>query len=391
MTAWRGIIDRLENIGGGSLEVTDGSNTVTGVTQITFSGGTVGGTSPDATVTITGSGVTSFTGDGTIFNNSGSTGAVTATLTNTPTGTGAVVLATGPTLSNPIVGTQAVGNSTGRAASTSFVGTAIANAIAGVNPAIAVQAATIQASDTSGFTYSNGVSGVGATLTGTVNTAVTIDGYTFTATGQRLLVKNDTQSANPGAYNGVYTLTQLQTGILAPIFTRATDYNQPSDINNTGAIPVVSGTVNTTTSWLLTSQVTTVGTNPLTYTEFSINPTTVVDTVSVQTIGGTKTFTNPINANIIANISTKTGNYTAVAADDTLLCNAAGGAFTITLPTAVGVSGTDYTVKKIDTSINVVTIATTSSQTIDLNSTFPLTNFGISVTMKSDGANWWVV
>lgn len=138
---------------------------------------------------------------------------------------------------------------------------------AGINPAVAVQAATTAAGNTSGFTYNNGVSGIGATFTGSVNTAVTIDGYTFTALGQRLLVKNDTQSPS-GAFNGVYYVTQVQTAILAPILTRALDYDQPSDINNTGVIPVINGTVNGTTLWALTSQVNTVGTDPLTFAKF---------------------------------------------------------------------------------------------------------------------------
>ncbi len=147
--------------------------------------------------------------------------------------------------------------------------------ISGVNPAVAVQAATTQASNTSGLTYNNGASGIGATLTGTANTAITWDGYTFTAIGQRGLVKNDTQSPS-GAYNGVYYVTQIQTALLPPILTRALDYDMPSDINNTGAIPVVNGTVNALTSWLLTSSVTTVGTDPLTYTQFSANPSNYV-------------------------------------------------------------------------------------------------------------------
>jgi hypothetical protein len=49
--------------GGGSLKLTDGTNTVTGVTQITVSGATVGGTSPNATLTITGGGVPSTIND----------------------------------------------------------------------------------------------------------------------------------------------------------------------------------------------------------------------------------------------------------------------------------------------------------------------------------------
>lgn len=180
------------------------------------------------------------------------------------------------TLPNGTVATtQSAGDSTTKVATDAFVTTAIANAIAGVNPAIAVQAATTTAGNTSGYTYNNGAGGIGATLTGTNNTALTVDGFTFTAIGQRLLVKNDTQSPS-GAFNGVYSVTQVQATLLPLILIRATDYDQPSDINNTGAIPVANGTANASTSWLLTSTVNTVGTDPLTYTQFSINPTTIL-------------------------------------------------------------------------------------------------------------------
>jgi hypothetical protein len=38
--------------GGGNLTVTDGTNTVSGTTQVTFNGATVGGATPNATVTV---------------------------------------------------------------------------------------------------------------------------------------------------------------------------------------------------------------------------------------------------------------------------------------------------------------------------------------------------
>lgn len=185
-------------------------------------------------------------------------------------------------LGSPTTTTQNQADNSTKISTTAYVDLAVANAIAGTNPAVAVKAATVSASDTSGLTYNNGASGVGATFTGTTNTALTIDGITFTAVGQRLLVKNDTQSPS-GAFNGVYSVTQIQTGLLPPILTRALDYNTPSDINNTGAIPVQSGTVNISTSWLLTSTVTTVGTDALTYTQFTINPSTIISVANVAT------------------------------------------------------------------------------------------------------------
>ena len=163
--------------------------------------------------------------------------------------------------------TQASTDNSTKVATTAYVTTGINNAIAGVNPAVAVQAATAAVLPNSP-TYSNGVSGIGATLTaGVTNTALVVDGYTPTI-NQRILVKNQASTFQ----NGVYYVSQVSGVALAWILTRALDYDQPSDITNTGAIPVVSGTANANTSWLLTSSVTTVGTDSLTYTQFSYAP-----------------------------------------------------------------------------------------------------------------------
>jgi pectin methylesterase-like acyl-CoA thioesterase len=126
------------------------------------------------------------------------------------------------------------------------------------------------------------------------------------------LVKNDTQTPS-GAFNGVYSVTQLQTSLLPVILTRALDYDTPSDINNTGAIPVINGTVNGTTLWVETAQVNTIGTNPLVFTEFGAPPgpsSGLYDFV----VGPTQTYTT-ISAAITAatagqSIFIQTGTYT---------------------------------------------------------------------------------
>lgn len=157
------------------------------------------------------------------------------------------------------------------------------NAIAAVNPAVAVQAASAAKLPNSP-TYNNGASGIGAFITtATLNTALVVDGYT-PALLDRILVKNEGDSGGLGAAkNGVYYVSQLAAVGLAWILTRAVDYDQPSDINNTGAIPVMNNGTNALTSWLLTTQVATVGTDPLTYIQFSYNPTSVVP----PNLGGT--------------------------------------------------------------------------------------------------------
>ena len=56
-------------------------------------------------------------------------------------------------------------------------------------------------------------------------------------------------------------------------------------------------------------------------------------------------------------VVTKTGAYTATAADYTSLCNATSAGFSVTLPAAAGITGRVYLVKKIDSSANVVTMS----------------------------------
>jgi len=318
--------------------VTAASSGTTPVTSISvnttngLAGASSGGATPALTLSTTITGI--LQGNGT---------AISAAST---TGSGSVVLATSPTLTNPTVGTQTQLNNSTLAASTAYVDLAVANAVAGINPAVAVQAATTSASNTSGFTYNNGASGIGATFTGTTNTAVTIDGYTFTALGQRLLVKNDTQSPS-GAFNGVYYVTQLQTSLLPPILTRALDYDQPSDMNNTGAIPVINGTANGSTLWVLTSQVVTVGTTPLTFAQFgsgsSAGPRSYVTYDSFNSRGGSSSgdanvlnFTNQ-RQSVGSNIT-----YTArtTTAGDKFTVNA-NGIYAVSFHTGVSGSATD--------------------------------------------------
>lgn len=155
------------------------------------------------------------------------------------------------------VSTPATGDATTAAADTAYV----ASALASVNPAVAVQAATTTVLSNTP-TYSNGTAGVGATLTAGSNGALTIDGYAVLL-NDRILVKNQASALQ----NGVYTETTLGTGGVAYVLTRATDYNSTININYTGTIPVLQGSTNGNTGWNLTTQVATIGTNSLTYTQ----------------------------------------------------------------------------------------------------------------------------
>lgn len=113
------------------------------------------------------------------------------------------------------------------------------------------------------------------------------------------------------------------------------------------------------------------------------NPTTHFDTIS-NTLTGTLVYNN---SSVTAIIS-KSSNYTAGANDSTII--ASGSGTTITLPTAVGIAGRQYTIKRSDAS-NAITVATTSSQTIDGNTTVSLSSNNMALTVQSDGANWQVI
>jgi hypothetical protein len=107
-------------------------------------------------------------------------------------------------------------------------------------------------------------------------------------------------------------------------------------------------------------------------------------------VGGT--FTGTVETKgFIGNLRTKTSGYTATATDYTILCNASGGAFTITLPAAASHTGRIYYIKKIDSSANTVTVDGNSSETIDDGLTAVLTVQYESITIQSDGSEWWIL
>lgn len=86
----------------------------------------------------------------------------------------------------------------------------------------------------------------------------------------------------------------------------------------------------------------------------------------------------------------KIAAYTITAADSFVACDATAGAFTITLPTASGIAGREYTVKKTDASVNAVTVDANGAQTIDGALTYALAAQFATVVVVSDGSNWLI-
>lgn len=96
-------------------------------------------------------------------------------------------------------------------------------------------------------------------------------------------------------------------------------------------------------------------------------------------------------ANVRRPFVAKTAAYTLTSVDDTVFVDATAGAVTVTLPTAVGIAGKCYTVKKIDVSVNAVTVDGDGAETVDGAAGAGLPLQWNSVTVCSDGANWGIV
>jgi collagen type VII alpha len=106
-------------------------------------------------------------------------------------------------------------------------------------------------------TYNNGTSGVGATLT-TTGSYTTIDGVTL-SNGMRILVKNEANAA----HNGIYDRTS------STVLTRSSDFDTSTEMAGGDFTFITAGTLYDNTGWVMTDPVTTVGTSPVSWVQFS--------------------------------------------------------------------------------------------------------------------------
>ena len=98
-----------------------------------------------------------------------------------------------------------------------------------------------------------------------------------------------------------------------------------------------------------------------------------------------------VTGSLAMSVTTKTANATVAPIDFTVLCNNTTGPITITLPTAAGIGGRMYIIKKTSAAGNNVTVVCNGAQTIDGNATYLLTNQYSSIMIQSDGVNWGII
>src|SRR6056300_1056308 len=114
-------------------------------------------------------------------------------------------------------------------------------------------------------TYSNGSSGVGATLTAGSNGAIVIDGVSLSV-DDRVLVKDQSTAAE----NGIYRVTTQGDGSTAFVLTRATPEDQPEELTGGAFVFVEEGTANANNGYVFThTGAPTFGTTSLDVAQFS--------------------------------------------------------------------------------------------------------------------------
>ena len=104
--------------------------------------------------------------------------------------------------------------------------------------------------------------------------------------------------------------------------------------------------------------------------------------------------------NLVREGAAKTRIVSTLVADTTLnlthnvvRCDASGGAFIVTLPTAAGMPGLVYTLKKVDATANIVTLKGNGAELIDGSNTnvaAMAAQFG-AITVVSNGASWDII
>jgi hypothetical protein len=187
------------------------------------------------------------------------------------------------------------------------------------------------------YTYNNGSSGVGATITKSVPYATLSLGGGSPSVGQRVLVKDEPSAGGLDAYNGVYTVTSVGSSLLPWVLTRATDYDTSgvgtNEIDAGDYVLVLSGT-NASTAWVQQTPLPiVVGTTALVFLQFN---------APITYTAGTGLNLSPATTFNISNTTVTAAAYGSASSVGTFTVNAQG-QLTLAASTSIAINGNQIT------------------------------------------------
>ena len=277
---------------------------------------------------------------------------------------------------------------------------AYADAIAaGINWHNSVETATAAALPNTP-TYSNGTSGVGATLTASANARLVMDGANVT-TGDRVLVKDQADATQ----NGIYVVTAQGSVSVPYVLTRASDHdNLIDEVIRGDAVYVANGSTNVNQGFIISSEGTgandkhVLGTDDMNWSQFT-GAANITAGTGITKTGNTLSIGQSVATNASVTFSAVTAALTGNASTATILetaRNIAGQSFngsaniSIAPTDLTGVTSTAAEINILDgatltvTELNYVDGVTSAIQTqIDLKAPLASPTFTGTVTIPS--------
>lgn len=130
-------------------------------------------------------------------------------------------------------------------------------------------------------------------------------------------------------------------------------------------------------------------------TDFTLSGNTITYTTAPET-GWThfahyQSFPSGLQFGLLTSVVNETSNYTVTNNNGTILVDASSGNVTVTLPSAVGLSGKIFVIKKTDSSGFQVIVDGDGSETIDGATTATITSQYESITIISNNSNWFIL
>lgn len=216
-----------------------------------------------------------------------------------------------------------------------------------------------------------------------IASAQTLTNKTLTSPNVNEAVALTSTSTELNQLDGV-TVGGVTSGDITTIDGTQTLTNKtlPSPVINTANINM--GTASDTQR-LVVPKDTTANLDLLTDTEASIAYDTTLNSLVVNSGSGWGSSGGITSLDL--NIETKSAAFTATLDVDLYVCTTASG-YNITLPTAVGNTGKQFSFVKVDATNNVMTLNPALSQTINGDSNFSVNKQWSYCTIISDGANW---